>query len=285
MPFYAFRLNAINFINQRGKIPDDDLITFQVSINGAPRTTAGVRIESVVSGEQVVLAPPLDRSTVNTPIPPTTPAGARADWILGPCEIKAGDNVEIGFSGTNVSDWELGPDTKTVDDITLKLADKVFFAMAGLAIDGISGALVGAGVSGVADVASKLSDALRGISDPVGSLIGVKPQGPCNGISFAGAIRFSGEMLAAKPFHLPDQFLSLPDGVEWQTDSGVLTDESNHDTSVCGHIAQTQVFFSVIRIPEFSLHKDFHPSLTAGLRQYLPPHRTTSLARFLGLRA
>ena len=79
-----------------------------MTVNGAARGLAATRIESVTSGTTEVLAPPLDRATPFTPIPPTTPRNARVDWIIGPFEIAPTDNVAVGYSGTNYSDWESG---------------------------------------------------------------------------------------------------------------------------------------------------------------------------------
>lgn len=284
MPFYAFRLNSIDCVNQRGKLPDDDIITFQVTINGAARGLAATRIESVTSGETEVLASPRDPATPFTPIPPTTRTNARTDWIIGPFEIAPTDNVAVGFSGTNYSDWELGTDSSDQDKITLALANAFFKAMAGLAIDGVTGALAGLGVAGVTDLLGKLSDALGAVADPVSKLLGVHAQGPCNGIVFAGAQAFSGADLSRLQFQPPAVYASLQQAVELAFATQTLDDGANHNTDTCGHIAGTVIHWSALQIPAVPLNRYFPQSLAGGLRQYATPHQDLHLRSFLHLR-
>jgi hypothetical protein len=90
MPFYAFRLDALYVRNQRGKIPDDDIVTFQVAVNNVLRGQGAIILEDVTSGTLEQLVPPPSPTYTFTPLAPN-PASAKnidVDWIIGAVHVN-----------------------------------------------------------------------------------------------------------------------------------------------------------------------------------------------------
>ncbi|MGH8639775.1 MAG: hypothetical protein ACREUZ_21825, partial [Burkholderiales bacterium] len=97
--------------------------------------------------------------------------------------------------------------------------------------------------------------------NPVGDLIGYERQGPCNGVVFADALRSSGGDLDLLPVQ-PLAYIDAPRTKDAETISydspGVRvtrhnTDEATHDSEVCGHFAETDVTFVILRAPYVSV--------------------------------
>ena len=80
MPFYAFRLDNINVKFQRGKIPDNDLVTFGVFVNQVDRGHGAATFDDLVSGAD----------TPAVAVPPNTGWASARRWIISPMEIDAG---------------------------------------------------------------------------------------------------------------------------------------------------------------------------------------------------
>ena len=97
--------------NPRGKIPDNDVVTFSIFVNHADR------------GHGAGFFPDLAAGSV-TPAAAVTP-GSRVsmgvDWIVGPLELAQNDLVSIVYSGSNTSDSELTLETAQQDQIELKI--------------------------------------------------------------------------------------------------------------------------------------------------------------------
>jgi hypothetical protein len=87
--------------------------------------------------------------------------------------------------------------------------------------------------------------ALGILGDPIGKLLGVSKQFPCNGNVFSDAVPFTGSGLGRLPF-TPTGFLPQAEIFSFQRS---YTDEATHNTDICGHIAETDVTFSVLRLP------------------------------------
>ena len=132
---------------------------------------------------------------------------------------------------------------------------------------------------------------------PLGDLIGYQRQGPCNGPVFADAVPFHGSDLD----HLPVEPLSytyFPGTPYPETRTSEFpgmrltrycTDQATHDTDVCGAIAETDVTFSVCRLPYISVttwaHRRFpSQSLRTGLRKLGKANTTISIKSLLGVR-
>lgn len=108
-------------------------------------------------------------------------------------------------------------------------------------------------------------------------MIGFQEQGPCNGPVFSDAVPFTGSGLDG---------LGSP-----TTFTRSYTDAATHDTGRCGDIAETDVVFSVWRVPFVSVKQSvmdrFPPRYPGqygpGRRQYGKPGTTVSIKSVLGV--
>lgn len=270
MAFYAFRFDKIHSIFQRAKVNDHDLVTFGVFVNHIDRGHGSGDFGLLGSGDVVLAAAR----------PPNILSHMSTAWIIGPLEIAPGDDVLVVYSGTNISDLQ-GLKAQEQAEIQLKIMDMLATAAVGYA-GGVVGSVLGA--------------ALGLVSDPIGTLLGYHKQYPCNGVVFSDAVQFTGASLEGLPFQSPSpasSFPTLPTATEVSFTNpnriGPYTDEAAHDTDTCGHIAETDVTFSVLRLASISVRyytnrafagKDF----SKGLRQLGTPRTTMSVRRLLGLR-
>ncbi len=289
MPFYAFRLNALYVHNKRGNIPDDDVVTFQVAVNTVLRGQGVIVLQDVTSGTLQQLVPPPSSTYTFTPQEPNPDSAQNidVDWIIGPFEIAPGDGVTILYSATNISDQYAGLNTADQDKLTLQLADAFAEAFFGNVVLGEGGTALGAVSSTASELLGKVSDVLGAIKDPIGKLVNYQPQGPCNGVVFAGQTQLTGAELAKLPYAPHSEYASLPNAVEFPTTVN-LTDAANHDTSVCGPGANTDVMLSILQIPVLSARYYLNrvcknQSLAGGIRPFAPPGKAISLRSFLHL--
>jgi hypothetical protein len=148
------------------------------------------------------------------------------------------------YSGTNTSDSQLPNDQ--VVKIEIAILDELLTVGTKTILDSL---------------ADEVNKALRAIGDPVGSILGFKPEGPCNGTVFSDAVLFPSDSLANLSFadHGSDNF--VPDGPDvtstgakatifLKPDTGTYTDEATHNSDICGHIAETRVQFTIYRLDE-----------------------------------
>lgn len=275
MSFYIFRLDQIHVKHKRGNIPDSDVVTFSIFVNQLDRGHG--------TGTFPAMAASVDSVPTNA-IPPNNTMNMNKDWAIGPLEIAPGDSVHVIYTGTNISDKELTSlSTQQQDEIELKL------------LSAVASAAVGALNGGLGPVSEGVAAALGAVGDPVGKFLGYAPQGPCNGQVFSDAVQFSGnglDNLAMVP--LGYQQNAMPPMPDYSVISFTrsYTDEATHDTNLCGHIAETDVTFMVLRASFISLKwavTDRFPShypteFNKGLRQYGPPDTTISVKSLLGLR-
>ena len=183
MSFYIFRLDKLHFKHKRGNIPDSDIITFSILVNQVDRGHGTGHIPSITTN---LVASLTEDRTENGLV--AYPAENRLNmsqlWEVGPLEIAPGDDVQIVYTGTNISDEQLvSLDTQMQDEITLKL------------LSAVTAAAVAALTGGIGLVGQGIAAALGAIGDPVRSFLGYEPQGPCNGPVFSGAVPFSGSGL------------------------------------------------------------------------------------------
>ncbi len=271
MPFYAFRLDNINVKYQRGKLQDEDIVTFGAFINQVDRGHGAALFHDLSSGSNIPAGA----------VPPHTALCITPQWIVGPFEIAPGDGVSIVYSGTNTSDWQLGTSAgQQQDQIEIKI------------LDTIATAVVGA--TGFGAIVAAVGGALGYATDLIGKLLGFRAQGPCNGLVFSDAVEFTGSGLAALPFAPASSpqhvYESWPNSLEFSFTRS-YTDEATHDTSICGHIAETDVLFSVLQIASVSVKYYMamffrSKSLSNGLRQCAPaPNSAFSLRKLMSLRA
>src|SRR5919197_3150301 len=97
MPFYAFRLDSVHVLNPRGKIPDNDVVTFSVFVNQIDRGHGAGFFPALAAGAVIPA----------TAVTPNTRSGMSNDWIVGPLEIAPGDLIHVIYTGFNTSDSEL----------------------------------------------------------------------------------------------------------------------------------------------------------------------------------
>jgi hypothetical protein len=264
MSFYIFRLESMLVKHRRGNIPDNDVVTFSILINQADRGHGTGVVTDVVAFDQ-----PIPFNVV----PPNNGLNIDRGWDAGPFEVDPGDVVHVVYTGTNISDVELESlSTKDQDEIEIKILDGI--VAAGLTALG-----------GVGDVAAAITGVLNEIEDPVGTLIGFKPQGPCNGPVFSDAVEFTGSELDSLQMSPPP----TPEGAQSISFTHTYTDKATHDTNLCGDVAETDITFSVFRRSFISVGQmlsDRFPGTThPGIRQHGKSGATTiSLKSVLGLR-
>jgi hypothetical protein len=260
--FYAFKLTDVNVERPRGKIPDDDIVTFSVFVNQSERGSGAALFPDLPAGSDV--------PTSVVPVRSRRGVIGR-DWTVGPLDIAPGDSVDMVYSGTNVSDSQL--DLSDQSEIEIKILDSVL----GAAVGEIGG-----------PIGSLVVGALNWVSDPVGKFLGYKPQGPCNGLVFAGTVSFTGDALARLPY---GPVLPWDGGLLDVAESSVTrehTDDATHNSDICGEVALTAVTVSVLRVPYVSVRTQnrwfFDADLRRGVRQLAPdPDAAHSLKALLRL--
>lgn len=287
MGFYIFRFETVRINRKRGNIPDDDGITFGVMVNETDRGHGAGFFPAVVDG---TVANTWDITVDGLPAyPARNRVNMSADWQIGPLEAAPSDGVVVVYTGTNVSDSGLSSlGTQKQDELEIKILNAIASKFVGL----IAGAGLGEALG------SAFSEAFdEAFSDPVGDLIGYRQQGPCNGPVFAGAVPFHGsdlDQLAMGPLtytyfpgtSYPETRTSEFPGIRFTRSH---TDRETHDSNVCGAIAETDVTFSVCRLPHVSVttwaHRRFPGQLLRnGVRRLAPPNTAISIKSLLGVR-
>jgi hypothetical protein len=290
MAFYAFRLNSIFAQNQRGHVPDVDVVTFQVLVNTVLRGQGMITLQAVTSGTTLALALPPSNTYSFTPLAPSqTSSNISTNWIIGPMQFAPTDGVSVVISITNISDNWSGTDQKKQDETEIAIANAFYGAMLGEVADGLDGLLVGSVLTKGSEILGKISDILGVLKDPVGELLGADSGGPCNGLAFASETKLLGNEVAALTFVPPSTYQSLPGALEFEKSvSG--DDSANHNTGDCGHVAETTVSFSVLQLRSESLRTMLgwcFPTKAAasGLRQFVSPGKGFSLRNLVNFTA
>jgi hypothetical protein len=191
------------------------------------------------------------------------------EWVIGPLEILDADRVAIVYTATNTSDSQIPTaDQRAVDEWTIKLVNIYYSMLLGSFVSGL-------GLSAIADFigANLTSAAVAFLADPVGTLLGYKPPGPCNGIVYADTKEFTGATLAAMP-STPSQVTSGRRIINtaWSELTQHYSDEATHDRETCGDTAQTDVTMRITRYEHWSLgfFEGFNFALSDGLRSRFP---------------
>jgi hypothetical protein len=268
MTFYAFRLDTITVRNPRGKISDNDIVTFSVFVNQIERGRgAGFFPDLRGAG------PGFPTGTPAAAVTPDIRQGMTADWIIGPLDIAPGDEIHVVYSGTNTSDSQVDLDAQKMAQVEIKI------------LDSITSAAVGA-IGGPVGVAVSL--ALGIIGDPIGKFLGFAPQGPCNGTVFSDAVDFVGLGLDSLSFQPPAGMHGLhsPPYASEVSFTRSYTDEATHDTTVCGEIAHTDITFSAIQLSAISTRywsTQLFPGTNVGqgLKQLSSADNTVSMRSLL----
>ncbi len=204
------------------------------------------------------------------------------NWEIGPLEVADDDQVSIVYTATNTSDSQLPTaDQQAVDAWTIKAVDIYYSYLLGEFASGL-------GLSEVSEYfGSSLGKAGGAVAaflaDPVGTALGIKPQGPCNGTVFADSKSFTGATLAQLPSNPSQETrwgVTIP--TSWSELTQHYSDEATHNKDTCGASAQTDVTVKVTRYDHWSLRFTSNKSLAAGLRHQFPAGG--SLKEFYGLR-
>jgi hypothetical protein len=286
MSFYTFNLEKLVIKHKRGNITDQDVVTFSVFVNQVDRGHGS----GTFVVESNTEASTYDITEDGLVAYPTRNRFNMSDrWVIGPLDIDPTDIVDVVYTGTNTSDSNLSSlPHQEQDELELKIVNFV----AKKFVEIVAGAEFGS------DVASALSAAFdKAFKDPVGDLIGYERQGPCNGPVFSGVVSFTGSGLDNLPMapltrtlypgtQYPKTYTSSNPGKSF---SNTYTDEATHDTEICGHIAETDVWFEVFRVPFISVRRSVTYRFPShypgeGLRQYGQPGATVSIKSLLGLR-
>ena len=138
MTFYAFSLDLIETVFQRGKLDDVDVITFQVLVDQQLRAqAAGTGVG--ISGSAI----PLGMSSIDNSSGPVVAGGLVPNetfgWLAGPFSLAPGDAVRIIYSGTNTSDSQLEDFERT--KIELGILDQLLTAGAAAVAGGLASSI------------------------------------------------------------------------------------------------------------------------------------------------
>lgn len=290
MAFYAFRLNSIFVQNQRGKVPDVDVVTFQVLVNTALRGQGMITLPGMTSGTTLALALPPSNTYSFTPLAPSQSSShISTNWIVGPMGFGPKDGISIVISITNISDNWSGTDEKKQDETEIAIANAFYGALFGEITEGLDGLVVGSVLTKGSEILGKISDILGVLKNPVGDLLGPGTGGPCNGLAFASQTSLLGNEVAALTFVPPSMYQSLPVALEFEKSvSG--DDSANHNTGDCGHVAETTVSFSILQLRSDSLRTMLGWSFPAqsaanGLRQFVSAGKGFSLRNLVNFTA
>ena len=247
MAFFSFQLARMDPRNIRSRTTDIDLLTFAVVVNGRDQGH-GCAVIPVWPGLPLESADFNEAADINGF--PREASHMSPDWIIGPVEINPLDRVEIGFAAINTSDSQLPSMTaQEVDDWTIKVLDVYYSALFGEFISslGLTPILDYIGVRGAGAVAAFFTD-------PVGTLLGREPQGPCNGTVFSGKKEFTGSTLTALPSTPGEErFRHRVVSTALSEIKEHYTDAEDHNTNNCGELARTDVTLLITRYEKWSL--------------------------------
>jgi hypothetical protein len=284
MSFYVFKLDKLGIQQTRGKIPDEDVVTFTVFVDDLDRGHG--------TGKFIGMTTHSEASTTDGAADGglAYPAGnllnMYRDWRLGPLEIRHDEKVGVVYTGTNTSDEQLSSlDTQEQDDLEIKILDYVAKKYVELIVGGVS----------ASDIASALSSAFNdAFKDPIGALLGYQQQGPCNGVVFSGTVPFTGEELDGLDYvAIPQTTNATPPLPDQSVTSfaNTYTDGATHP-QICGPPASTEVTFSVFKLSFISVTWAVQNRFLStsgghygpGLRQFGQPGTRISIKTLLGIR-
>lgn len=180
---------------------------------------------------------------------------------------------------TNTSDSQLPTaDQEPINKWTIKLTNIYLSVLVGQFVSAL-------GPSALADyIGGHAAGTVAAfLADPVGTLLGYRPPGPCNGTVFASTGTFTGAGLV-QATTTPGTVMRWGQQVQsWSADlTETLTDATTHNTDVCGGLAETEITLRVTRLDHWSLRRWSGESLTQGVRLRHPSGG--SLKALYGLR-
>jgi hypothetical protein len=278
MAFFSVQLAELNPRRIRSRATDVDLLSFSVLVASRDQGH-GTALLPVWPG--VAMTADVFNQAAAANGYPHTAANMSPDWIVGPLWVEDTERVEIVYAAVNTSDSQIPTARQEeVNRWTIKLTN-IYLSL-----------LVGEFVSalGLASLAEYIGGQAGGavaafLADPVGTLLGYRPPGPCNGTVFAGKQSFTGAELAARTITPGTKRLWASQEVRtWSCDiTDVTTDAATHDTDVCGAVAETDVTLRCTRFENWSLKGWSDKTLAPGLRRMYAP-AGGDLKRIFGLR-
>ena len=266
--YYSFELSRIHCIEPRSRGANDiDLITFGVLLNQRDQGHGAV-IVPVYRGSSMTPAELMEESRSNGY--GTTFSGVHMgrDWMIGPTEVRDGDGVGMLFTGTNTNDSQLPTaDQQKMDRMVLDAYNIYYSWLAGEFVSGLGltviSEFVGSTIGGAGSAIASF------LADPVGTLLGYEPQGPCNGLAFGDNLSRSSRDLESLEW--------APDPYEWATgpvEMAVMTqsydDSATHPSKNCGATAHTEIEITVRRSQTWSMRRQNRRNPVTSVRQMYP---------------
>jgi hypothetical protein len=264
MGFFSFQLTKLDPKNIRSRTTDIDLVTFGVLVNNRDQGH-GYATFPMWPGLAVEYGSFNDGAALNG-----LAFGGdhmNRDWVIGPLYVEDNDRVDVVYTATNLSDANLpSMSQQEADKWAIKTMNIYYSLLVGEFISGI-------GLSALADyIGARAAEAAAAfLADPVGTLLGYKPPGHCNGTVFSDKKSFTGATLAALP-STPGTERTWGREVKawWSELTEHYSDEATHNPDMCGATAQTDVTIKITRYQQWSMKAWSGQSYEAGWRRFHP---------------
>lgn len=278
--YYTFELSRIHCIQPRSKGASDvDLITFGVLVNQRDQGHGAV-IVPVFGGSSMTPAQLMEESRTNGY--GTTFSGVHMgpDWMIGPTEVLDGDDVSIVLTGTNTNDSQLPTaDQQKIDRLELDALNIYYSWLTGQFVSALGLAVVSEFVGSVIGGAGGAVASF--FADPVGTLLGYEPKGPCNGLAFGANLSRSSRDLESLDW-APDPYQWATGPVEMAVITQTYDDSATHASQNCGATAQTEIDITVRRSQTWSMQRQNWRNPVMSVRQTYP--NAASLKAAAGIR-
>jgi hypothetical protein len=245
--FYKFTLAELFPHNPRSRGPDDILLmTFAVAMNNRDQGFYGFTAP-IFAGRALSPDDIREAGRING-YPGPVRANSRSDFSVGPLEIQDDDDVVILYSGTNTSDDPNLAQRQDFDKYETKAISAFYYWLLGV---GTESQWLGDAIELMKRIAP--GDVGKFLSNPVGFLLGVGNDGPCNGLVYRDAIKRKGHeisQLGYAPLSVDKYVGSTARATMTKTYSDA---EYGHDTDTCGSVAITDVTIEITRYEKFPL--------------------------------
>lgn len=249
--YYTFQLSRMHCIEPRSNGPDDiNLITFGVLLNkreqGRGAAVIPVFRGSTIGGREIT-----DYSANSGYGATRSRVNMRKDWLIGPTEVRDEDGVEVVLTSTNTNDSDLPTaDQQKIDRLIIDAMNIYYSWLLGQFVSGL-------GLKAIAGYFQTAKDATGAaaafFADPVGTVLGYEPKGPCNGPVFTAAIGFSARDLHDLDWSQEDPGRNHGVAVDSATLTRTYDDADTHNTERCGPVARTEIDVTIRRWPYWAV--------------------------------
>jgi hypothetical protein len=245
--FYRFTLAELFPHNPRSRGPNDVLMmTFGVAVNN--RDQGFYCLTAPIFAGRPLSSDDLRQAAVINGYPGPVRANSRGDFSVGPLEIRDNDDVVILYSGTNISDDPNLALHQDFDKYETKAVSAFYLWMLGAGTDS----------SWLGDAFNFFKyvlpdDIAKYFDNPVGSLLGIGNDGPCNGLVYRDALKQKGHEIKQRiytPLSVDKHVGSTGKTMMSKTYSDA---DYGHDTGTCGMVAITDVTIEITRYEKFPL--------------------------------